>query len=362
MLFIGATLLLFSCTEEKVVTPIAEVTPAKAPTGTLLTIKGSNLKNIQKVLFGNVEAPFNPAYNSDGALLLRVPTNANYGVQKITLQNSGGESTQLQLDFTVLQPPPSIISFEPSSALPGDKVVISGANFIGQLNVDIGGLPVKILSSTVNSIVIEVPADAKEGKINVTTAGGTTESLTLLYTEKVILLVSDFDGGGIRSNGGNWYAYGDTDQDGKSPIVTNKNPDPIKGNFIKATNTKGSSGKGYVGFSTWDWDNWKGFGLSGSPSKIALRFDLNSNGATKTNMFVGFDDTASGGNWKANVLVDWTGWKTVTVKLSDMGIWYGTTSAIVPVSTLKRFIFGFDNYKDINSEVNIDNVRFVEVN
>jgi hypothetical protein len=360
MLFLLA-LTAVSCKDDQAVTPAAEVTPNKAFAGTLLTIKGSNLKNIQKVLFGTVETPFNPAYNTDGAMLLRVPTNAIYGDQKLTLFNAGGEKTQLQLDFTVLQPPPAINSFEPSSALPGDKVTINGNNFIGQMTVDIEGVPVKILSSDKNKIVIEIPKDAKQGKINVTTGGGKAESLQVLYTEKVILLVSDFDGNGIRADGNFWYAYGDTDQDGKSPVTTNKSPDPIKGNFLKATNSTGKSGKGYVGFSTWDWDNWKGFGLKDDISKVGIRFDLNSNGATKTDMFVAFDDF-NGGNWKANVKVDWVGWKTVTVKLSDLSIWYGTTQAKPKIGDLKRFIFGFDNYKDINSEVNLDNVRFVEVN
>jgi hypothetical protein len=164
-------------TDEAVPTPaVAKVTPMEGTPGTLLTIEGAGLTGLQKVMFGTENAPFNPVYNTDGALLIRVPAAAKYGAQTITLMNKGGDATKGTLSFNVLQPAPTIESFAPLEAAIGDTLTITGTVFDNLTAVNFGTIPGRVISSTTTRIRVKVPDKTEKGPIEVVTKGGAVKS------------------------------------------------------------------------------------------------------------------------------------------------------------------------------------------
>ena len=93
MLFVAFIFFISSCKKEIHVTPSAsKISPDSAAGGALLTITGSGLRNIESVVFdlGNVPVAFNPNFNTDNAVLFRVPTDANVGDQHIVFTTTSG--------------------------------------------------------------------------------------------------------------------------------------------------------------------------------------------------------------------------------------------------------------------------------
>jgi hypothetical protein len=363
-LSISSLLIMNACEKkESVIMPAGlQVSPQEAGLGTLITIRGNGLNKIQKVLFGSSVAIFNPVYNTDSVFLLRVPTEASFGSQKITLINAGGDATMAQIDFKVLQPKPSVIDVQPRASSAGELLTITGANFTGkgfssELVVKIGSEVAEIVSKDKDKIVVKMPA-GQGGIVSVTTGnanigGGTYESTITIASEKVFHVIADFDGGG-SSDKSYWYNYGDTD----GPWTTsNTEPAQKSGKFMKMTNLQGTTKNGYVGASH---DDAIVYDLSQvTTAGTAVRLDVNSNGKKGTTLSVAFADK-DGGNWNKTIKCDWDGWQPVTFKLSDLNFWYGTKKGDkIDGKRIARVIVGFDAYKDTPSELNIDNIRLI---
>jgi IPT/TIG domain/Carbohydrate binding domain (family 11) len=350
--------------KELVVMPVGlQVSPQSAGLGALITIRGNGLNKIQKVLFGSSVAIFNPVYNTDSVFLLRVPAEASFGSQKITLINAGGDATMAQIDFKVLQPKPSVIDVQPRASSAGELLTITGLNFTGkgfspELVVKIGSDVAEIVSKDKDKIVVKMPS-GQGGLVSVTTGnvnigGGTFESTILIASEKVFHMIADFDGGG-SSDKSYWYTYGDVD----GPWTTsNTEPAQKSGKFMKMTNLKGTNKNGYVGASH---DDAIVYDLSQVvTTSTAVRLDVNNNGKKATILSVAFADK-DGGNWFKTVKCDWDGWQPVTIKLTDLNFWYGTKKGDkIDGKRIARVVVGFDSYKDIASELNIDNIRLIE--
>lgn len=326
--------------------------PDSALPGTLVDINGSGLQGLVKVTFDTVNTAFNPVYNTETNLLIYVPSNAKYGLQKITLTNGVGGTAQI--NFKVIQPAPVINSIAPLSAKVGDTVTISGNYFRNIVTVLLGAVPAQVIdSSSQGTLKFKVPSGVSAGLVTVTTLGGTAVSTATVTTETA-LLIADFDGGGLRPDGNSWYSYGDM----TSKTVANSSPTAIAGNFIKAV-SKTTSTAGYAGISTYTASSGsQTFGLTTTAANTYIKFDANSNGYTATQLQVNLGD-ASGNNFNRVVAVSWNGWQTVSIKLSDFYFGYGTDASqtVVPsqITTVK---FHFVNYVGNQSEVNLDNIRF----
>ncbi len=170
--------LLMGCEpKETVPTPaVAKITPVEGPPGTLITVEGSGLTDLQKVTFGTENAPFNPVFNTDGALLIRVPANAKFGAQTVTLYNKGGDATKTTLSFKVLQPAPTLEKFAPTEAAVGDTITLTGKIFDNVTTVNFGTVPSKILSASPTTIQVIVPDKVEKAPIEVVTPGGSAKS------------------------------------------------------------------------------------------------------------------------------------------------------------------------------------------
>ncbi len=366
LLLCGSAIGLSSC-EEYLESPAMptnlKISPVSGSQGELLTIRGTQLSKIQKITFGSVVAAFNPVYNTDSIILLRVPTDAGFGSQKVTLLNAGGDELKATIDFKVLQPTPLVLDFAPLSTSPGELVTINGNNFTGKgfssdIEVLVGTSKAEIVSLDKTKIVIKMPA-GDGGPIKVVTGntnvgGGESISKLALTNENIFHMIADFDGGG-SSDKSYWYTYGDVD----GPFKTvSADPAPKSGKFMKMSNLKGFVKDTYMGASH---DDAIKYDVSKvTTANTAIRLDVNSNGKKGTELQVTILDEFKG-NWAQNIKCDWDGWKSVTFKLSDLYFSYGTKKGDkIDGSKVKRVTVGFINYKGVESELNIDNIRLIE--
>ena len=146
---------------------ITSFTPMSAPTGTFVTINGTNFTGASIVRFGSTTAA-NFVVMSPTQIIAQVGTGMSGNVSVTT---SGG--TVSLAGFTYL-PAPSIASFLPNAAGPGMTVTINGANFTGATAVRFGG--VLASSHTVVSptqITAVVAAGGSTGSVSVTSPVGT---------------------------------------------------------------------------------------------------------------------------------------------------------------------------------------------
>ncbi len=349
-LFVGSSVLYNSCTKEEAyaVPSGLTVTPAEAGAGTLITIKGKGMKNLTQVLFGDVPAGFNPVYNTDSVLLVRVPEGAKDGLNKVSLINKGGETTIGTFDFKVLAAKPIIIDYYPKSSYPGSDITVTGQNFDKpNLVVTVGGKEGKVVLQTAEKIVFEMPAGTNGGKILIAHGGGKVESTADVTLDAILM---DFDDNGPADK--SWkYWSGDNDQSGNFD-PKQSNPAPKAGGYGKLAVTKGKTSGGYAmighdpAAAKWD--------LTNITADSKLRFMVNNNGTKETR--VAFDFTVNGKSYQQAIVFDDTpGWRLVELPLNKFA-----NSAGQPIPDYKKigelrfFLQGYSAAKPM--EANFDNV------
>lgn len=140
----GSIFMLSSCNKEDefsgtpVITQVRLLNPAKkdstfksANPGTQILIEGQNLGGATQVYFNDFPASFNAVYNTNNNLIVTIPskapteaTNPNIP-NKIRFVTLHGETAY---DFVLNIPPPAIYYIRNENALPGDSLIIVGAN------------------------------------------------------------------------------------------------------------------------------------------------------------------------------------------------------------------------------------------
>lgn len=158
-------------------TTITGFSPAASTVKEKVTITGTNFSTtpaLNVVKFGDVPATVTSATATE--LEVTVPDDAVTGKISVTIYEKATVSTN---DFTVLLP--VIDNFSPLSAVAGVVVTINGSNFsaVPEDNiVRVGSTEVvaKVLSTAVDKLTIEIPEDAYNGKISVTSKGKKTTS------------------------------------------------------------------------------------------------------------------------------------------------------------------------------------------
>lgn len=352
-----ATILYTGCKKDTAATPAnLSVSPASALPETFITINGSDIQDIVSIKFDTTTASFSSVFNTTTTIFTNVPTNPKFGAQTITITNRAGQTAQV--NFTVLQPAPVISSFNPSNAPEGDTITITGKMFTNISGVYIGSMKAIIVdSSSRTQIKIKIPTGAASGLLSIVTAGGTAYSATTLSVGERAILIADFDGAGVRGNGSSWYSYGDMD----TKSIVNSNPDPKSGYFLKAI-AKTTNSAGYAGISTYTLGTGtETFGLTSTTAATKLKFDVNNNGKTGTQLQVIVQETttdANATNFAKTVNINGTGWNTITIPLTDMFNNYGGGTATPTPANITKVKFHFTGYNGVSMEANIDNVRF----
>jgi hypothetical protein len=186
---------LTNCTKKTTVTPsVTSITPGKGSGGDVVTLKGSGLANIQTAVFdlGNVPVAFNPNFNTDNAVIFRVPSDANVGDQHIVFTTYSGY--QFSVPFSIL-PIPSLASVYPAEWSAGNTVTISG-NYLGtvvHVAFTASSDTAQVVSSTATQLVIRMPASAVANtKLIVTNDVGTsTSNFSLINMDQQLIFFTE---------------------------------------------------------------------------------------------------------------------------------------------------------------------------
>jgi uncharacterized delta-60 repeat protein len=153
---------------------IISFSPTSAAVGSIVTLTGSGFTGVTAVSVNGLAASF--GYVSDSQLNLQVPAGATSGL--ITVTTPAGSATSTT-NLTVLNNPPTITGFSPTSGPVGTTVTINGADFAGATSVRFR--TTEAASFTVLSdsqIQAVVPAEARSGAIVVITPNGFNTSPT----------------------------------------------------------------------------------------------------------------------------------------------------------------------------------------
>jgi len=103
---------------------------------------------------------------------------ASPGVSSILSTNNINSKPANSQVYRFTPPPPTILSFTPTSGCAGTSVTITGNNFTGATSVKFNGLTAAFTVVNNTTITATVPAGATAGPISVTSAGGTATSST----------------------------------------------------------------------------------------------------------------------------------------------------------------------------------------
>lgn len=164
---------------------ITGFSPTLGPSGTNVTITGSNFKAVTNVTFNGLTASFTVV--SPSQITAVVPAGASSGL--IGVAKRTGIATSAN-NFTV-QGSPSIAGFSPASAAVGASVVISGASFTGASSVKFNGTSAAFVVNSATQITATVPTGTTTGRITVTTAAG-TGTTTGNFTVTVRPIITSF--------------------------------------------------------------------------------------------------------------------------------------------------------------------------
>ncbi|MBK0403323.1 IPT/TIG domain-containing protein [Adhaeribacter sp. BT258] len=154
---------------------ITSFSPGSGPSGTMVTITGTNFGGLNAVKFNGTNAS-NYTLISSTTITAEVPGGATSG--SISVTAAGGTGTSAS-SFTVVTSP-EISSFWPPSGPAGTVVTIYGNYFTNATEVSFNGanaLAFNVVNST--QINATVPVGATDGLIRVTTPSGTATSATI---------------------------------------------------------------------------------------------------------------------------------------------------------------------------------------
>jgi hypothetical protein len=162
------------------VVPTVSVTPTTLKNGADITVTGTNLDLVDKVVFGGGKQGTIKAGGSETEILVTVPNDAITGdvtfVTKATKEVTGPSLTIID---------PVLTSFTPASAKAGVDLTITGTDL--DLVVDVtffGGIKGTIGTRTVTELTVTVPVGAKTGIITLVTKNaaqiGSADDFTVL--------------------------------------------------------------------------------------------------------------------------------------------------------------------------------------
>lgn len=149
---------------------IASFTPIAGTAGAVITITGANLGGLTSVKFGNGATSFSYTVFSSTTVAVVIPVGALSG--NVSIASSAGPASLAGFAYT--SPPPTIVSFTPTTGPPGTVVTVTGTFLTGASSVKIGGVSAASFTVASSSTLTTVVANGLSGSISITTPGGTT--------------------------------------------------------------------------------------------------------------------------------------------------------------------------------------------
>jgi hypothetical protein len=160
---------------------VSSISPDRGPTsgGTSVTLTGTGFTGTTAVRFGGTTAP---SFTATSSTQIFAVAPAGTGTVNVTVTTGEGTSTQ-SIAYTYVTAP-SLTSLSPSQGpvTGGTVVTLTGANLSGATAVRFGGTAASFTVNSATQITAVTPARAAgAAAVTVTTAGGTSNSLTFTY-------------------------------------------------------------------------------------------------------------------------------------------------------------------------------------
>jgi hypothetical protein len=204
-MLVGIGLLtLASCKKQETIEPkITSIDPVEAAGNNVVTVLGENLQNIVSIVLdnGNVNVGINPNFNTNTAIIFRLPAAANVGPQRIVFTTLSG--FQFSIPFNILAVP-TLSSVLPTEWEAGSNITITG-NYLDNAEaaaLTATGEALEIVSKTATQVVLKMPAasTATSSKITVTnTAGPTTSEFEVINMDKNFKMISEGFAPGVQN-------------------------------------------------------------------------------------------------------------------------------------------------------------------
>ncbi|MDP4814748.1 MAG: FG-GAP-like repeat-containing protein, partial [Saprospiraceae bacterium] len=150
---------------------ITSFSPTSGKTGQTITITGTNFTGVTAVRFGNTAASSFTVVSATSITAV-VGAGATGSIRIVTANGNTNRA-----GFTFITPtttPPTINSFSPSKAAPGNNITLNGTGFhptLSQNTVWIGATKANISSVTTTTITAKVPVGATTDYIRILNAG-----------------------------------------------------------------------------------------------------------------------------------------------------------------------------------------------
>lgn len=176
-------------TELKISEPITitSFSPAAARPGSVVTIQGTYLNLIKEVIFTNKKSVKDTAFisHTKEKIEVKVPEDAKTGI--ITISNGEADPILVESETALIVTLPTVTAVNPTPVKAGTALTIDGTDLdLTREVVFSGGSKVTSFSSvSANQIVLNVPADAKDGAIKLVVAS--LEEVT--STQQVVMSV-----------------------------------------------------------------------------------------------------------------------------------------------------------------------------
>jgi hypothetical protein len=158
-------------------------TPSSVSKGAAVDVVGSSLSLVTEVRIGTLVVPFR--FVSDEILVVTVPSAAKTGVLRLisSSQNVSAGTLTVASRGTAT---PSITVVEPYVASPGAVLRVQGSNIGAASVVRVAGLDAVFSVTGRNALSLTLPLNANNGKVTITTPGGTaTSSGTVVVPPRV---------------------------------------------------------------------------------------------------------------------------------------------------------------------------------
>ncbi|MGZ8524832.1 MAG: IPT/TIG domain-containing protein [Chitinophagaceae bacterium] len=164
----------------------------QARPGENITITGNFLNWVTKVTFAKDKVVENFVSKSINQLVVTVPADAETG--PLILTYSGTDSADVQTTDTLKVSLPLVTSMSPSPVKPQTNVTINGTNLDLAKKVIFNGVSTPVttfVSQTLTQLVVEVPEQAKKGKLTLEAASG-VQTISIIDLDIVLPAITTF--------------------------------------------------------------------------------------------------------------------------------------------------------------------------
>jgi hypothetical protein len=347
-----------SCDDDEVAkSTITYLSPLEAEPGEEVTINGTNLAETSEVKFNGTVAIISS--KTATTVVTTVPSGATSG--KVSIKTPGGE-VSTATDFIVLPVSSTITSFSPESGEVGTVVTITGTNMQNVTVVKFNGATATITSKNETTIVTSVPEGATTGKITITGLAGDVSSAGNFSVgiPPQQVMISDFEEENANEL---WSKAEDAGDVSISAIETEGD------NSFFHLQAIDNNGNYWVGGRYFEENIDTPLGIEESDlAAVWMNVDVKSNNAMSIGKLVYAvkEEGAPDGrrNYERDFDVDWSEWKTVSIRVDKFGYWDGfgmvdavTGGADIPtIWSVALYVRGGNS--TASYDLSYDNLRF----